>query len=425
MAARLFILALVSSPIVVDAFSGGSVTVVPAVAVTSQAITSITVGGTTAGTALASGDTITFTFSESVFKGTYPAAPTVALTCAGGTAVTTSGVASASPGKVVVLTLSAGCANGVMAAAFSTAGDFLTFGTAGQVVTVDIATTAEASAATGVTGWTVLASGVGTDPIARFGDIEREFVLPPGVLTPLVYAPDMNIYGSTFEGGGPWEQWFDRIVLTPGSLYVQDRFLEIKMNHNMLALNATQVPRNQLLTIEVNMGYGNVSDPVSKTKMAADTHIPKSFLHYEAEVRRLKRSFTKMATIGKFPRECVDLAGRSMHIHVCSSPATEYYGTFHHLSVAYAHLDIMFPEVRDYDLLTGLLPELWGTQPMSKETEALITKKEEKSNETPKAIQEDVAKLSSKAAWAGGIGMESLETLCMEQNESGATVLAV
>jgi len=271
-------------------------------------------------------------------------------------------------------------------------------------------------AATGFGTIWVIGAG-GSDPIARFGDVRREFELPPGVMTTLVEAPDLLIRGSVFEGGGPWEQWFNTIVLT---LPWQDRFLEIKVRENLHEFNASKVPRSAFQTVDIAMGYRpyGTGRAINKLKGFGDI-IPSEFLSYDIAFRKIKRHYTHRAagTIGTFQRECMDVAGPYMHFYICSSPATEYYGHQRDLSLKYAHLNMFFMEVKNYTALTGLLPELWGVHPMSESTKASVKE------EAPQAPKLAAASSDVESAWAGGLGMENITKNCFDQNETNVKLV--
>merc|ERR1719265_3069103 len=88
----------------------------------------------------------------------------------------------------------------------------------------------------------------GSDPVAHFGDRKVAFELPPHELVTLLSAPGSVIRGSVFEGQGPWEQWFNRIVI---STPADDRFLEIKMKTNLHERNYSGLPRDSFKTLDV------------------------------------------------------------------------------------------------------------------------------------------------------------------------------
>jgi len=288
-------------------------------------------------------------------------------------------------------------------------------GAAGQVVAFTMESTQDTTQVTGITGWTTVAAGSGNDPIVRFGDLERAFELPPYVITPLMTGKDIVLHGSVFEGGGSYEQWFDRLVLSHPQ--AQDRFLEIKMKKNLHEVNVTKVPRRELKSLELTMGYGDYSNPTALSKITAGEQIPYWFLGQEVAIREVKRRMTTVATIGEFPRECVDIAGKAVHMIICSAPAVEYFGNQRDLSLKYAHLDMVFPEVSDFKALYGLLPELWGVQPMSETTKSYL-------KEMPETPQLDLGNSSvDKMVSAGGLGMEELYKDCSEEKQDGRGIV--
>jgi len=277
-------------------------------------------------------------------------------------------------------------------------------------VTIDIKDYPSGEAANHVliyqaTGYGTVINGVaaGSDPVARFGDRELEFQLPPRVLTPLLQTPDIKVFGSVFEGGNADEQWFDRIVLTTPQ---EDRFLQVKMKQNLQDVNRSKVAAKVFHTMDVTLGHGSVEAPSALTVVPTiDSKVPVHFLGHETVFRRVRRQATVSFTnIGSLNRECVDLAGSWMHFYVCSAPAAEYWGHQRDLSLKYAHLDLLFVEVIDFSKLTGLLPELWGVQEMTETTRSYVK------NETAIAKSPN----ASKAAQAGGMGVEDLEK-CIEQ----------
>lgn len=223
---------------------------------------------------------------------------------------------------------------------------------------------------------TILASaGAGADPIARFGDTVREFELPLHTLMPLLTTPEMTIHGSVFPGN-PEEQWFDRMVF---SVPDDARFLEVKVKKDLENVNSSKVPPGSFSTLDIHLGYGDLNMPSHIGRVPGfDAKIPFHFLGHHIAVRRMRRRHNiGRPTAGGLHRECVDFAGVSLHFYVCSAAADEYYGDLHHLSLRYMHLDINLIEVLDGKRVTGLLPELWGFQPMTANTESYI--KEDKS----------------------------------------------
>eukprot|EP00931_Biecheleriopsis_adriatica_P106806 TRINITY_DN81186_c0_g1_i1.p1 TRINITY_DN81186_c0_g1~~TRINITY_DN81186_c0_g1_i1.p1 ORF type:complete len:547 (-),score=76.81 TRINITY_DN81186_c0_g1_i1:42-1682(-) len=221
-------------------------------------------------------------------------------------------------------------------------------------------------------GTIVLTGGSGNDPVARFGNVSHEFELPVGVLMPLVTTPDLEIHGSVFQGGGPWEQWFDRFVLMSPD---HSRYLDMRMKPNIHEQNHSQ-KSGLFRTLEVTLGYGRVESPTATTEVSSSsTRIPFSFLDNTIVFRDAPRGRdSRFSRIGNFPRECVEVAGGWLHFSICSTPAAEYFssGYVRHLALKYAHLDLLLLDVSEHSQLTGFLPELWGIQPMSESSRAYL-----------------------------------------------------
>jgi len=259
----------------------------------------------------------------------------------------------------------------------------------------------------------------GSDPVAKFGNIQRQFDLPLHTLVPLLNTPDLILHASVFPGN-PTEQWFGRFVLTS----VDDtRWMEIKIKEDLLNLNFSKVPRDQFATLDISMGYGNYANPTVTTQVGFGAHVPYGFLGHDFVFRRMRRSHSiRNTNIGDLPRECIDMAGAWAHLYLCSAPAEEFSGPEREYALHYAHLDLAVIEVRNFDELTGTLPELWGTQPMSETTRSYLKPGQDAG--LPKIMKEASAVQiqSASTAWAGGPGMEELKKGCLDENETVLTV---
>mmetsp|Transcript_89358 Transcript_89358/g.158541 ORF Transcript_89358/g.158541 Transcript_89358/m.158541 type:complete len:146 (+) Transcript_89358:1-438(+) len=141
-----------------------------------------------------------------------------------------------------------------------------------------------------------------------------------------------------------------------------------------------------------------------------NTRIPQSFLGQDIRFRTMARNhWATFTSIAGLARECLDMAGSTLHLYICSSPATEFFGEKRELSRSFAHLDMVLVEIRYPRLITGLLPELWGLQPMSNKTREYLKLESEG---LPQAGDEKTA------AFAGAIGMESILEDCKENTAS-------
>jgi len=286
--------------------------------------------------------------------------------------------------------------------------------------------------------------GVGADPVTWFGDKVRVFSLPPAKLLPIMQGTDMTLYGETFMYGGPWQQWFGRMVLASPD---GGRWVQIAMRKDILEFNRTihtRTRKGHFETLEVTLGHGSFDNPSMTTVVPSpDIHIPLNFLGFDVVFWKMDRNARAAHTmVGAAHRECMEVAGANVHFYVCSSPAHEFYGWQRDLAVKYAHLDLAIIEVLNGEALTGTLPELWGMQPMSKETESFIVKEDEHQT-TSKQIAQDATSsgatpskdvlvglslpklpegsLPSGKGWAGGFGFKDLENSCKQDNK---TILA-
>lgn len=247
----------------------------------------------------------------------------------------------------------------------------------------------------------------GNDPVARFGDRVLEFSLPPQQLHTLLHTPDMAVEGSTFEGGGSYEQWFGRMVLSSST----GAWLDISIKPNLDTLNRSKVDR--LLgfeTLDVIVGQGEFDKPrVVSIVPGLDAKIPFEVFGWQVGFRTIKRrSSIRFSSIGFFHRECVDIGGAYLHLYICSSPATEYYGHQRDLSLKYAHLDLAVVEVRELQHCGGLLPELWGLRPPSPATAALVAAKDLlKLNSSNASFNQNT--MSATIGWAGGLDVDRIQ----------------
>jgi hypothetical protein len=189
-------------------------------------------------------------------------------------------------------------------------------------------------------------------------------------------------------------------------------------------------PKGHFETLDVSMGVGPVHDPPILTPIHdVATKIPLNFLGFNVEFWKMNRNAQAAHTkIGAARRECMEVAGASLHFFVCSSPAHEFFGWQYNLSIENAHLDLVIVQIQNSQELRGILPELWGMQPLSDETSKFIV--HDSSNDTTlsknssaKAIGVEVPKLPEGSlpkgqAWAGGFGHDDLLQSCKVGNES-------
>jgi len=243
------------------------------------------------------------------------------------------------------------------------------------------------------------AAASGSDPVTTFGGKKYKFTLPLNVYVPLISTSEFVLHGSTFEGGGSWEQWFDRMLVT--SLDGQ-RWVSVAVKKNLLSFNKSSAPKRAFQSLEVTLGHGSVDKPsVVSVVEGPDVIVPYDWLNVRIRFKplsfysRFNFDSVRSLTIGKARRECVEIEGQDLALFVCTSPANEYYGNFRYLSIVYAHLDVAVQDISNYTCLDGLLPQLWGLKPLSETNRKY-------SDDESEVAQETHAETNSTMAWAGG-----------------------
>lgn len=260
------------------------------------------------------------------------------------------------------------------------------------------------------------AGGAGADPVTWYGDQVHVFSLPVQTLLPLMSATDMVLHGQTFAYGGPWQQWFNRMVLSSPD---GERWVEIRMKTDILEFNRSRAVKGAFESMEVTLGHGSFDNPTFTSVVPSpDFQIPLNFLGFDIHFWKMNRNArVANSMIGTAHRECMEVAGANVHFYICSAPAHEFYGWQRDLAVQYAHLDLAIIEVLDGEKLTGTLPELWGMQPMSKETEGYVIKEEAEKPATSSLLPKlPEGSLPTGKGWAGGIDFGELANSCKQGN---------
>jgi len=292
---------------------------------------------------------------------------------------------------------------------------------ASTVVTFGMQTTKDVTPLTPVSGWTTLATAAGSDPVAISGGVARKFSLPPGKLVPLLVAPDMSLHGATFDGMGPWEQWFGRMVIFSEH---SDRWLKISIKKDILDVNRSQAAKNAFETLDVVAGYGDSDNPepgASFPITSRDHNVPFGFIGAKVAFRVVHRHHkVPDVSIGRARRECAEIEGNSLHFFICSAPASEYFGWQRDLAIKFAHLDVAVHKISS-SKADGLLPQLWGVRPLSEENARYLEDDDTSSKDVDQA-NASVKPLPESAGWAGGPTPEDLQVLVAAPADAAITV---
>jgi len=286
--------------------------------------------------------------------------------------------------------------------------------TAETVVTFTMSTDADAAVRSGISGWTTLTALAGSDPVAVSGGVARKFSLPPGRLVPLLTSPDMSLHGATFEGMGPWEQWFDRMVIFSAQ---RDRWLQIGIKKDIWTFNRSQNAHDAFETLEVVAGHGDIDDPQpgASADVPSNFDLPLGFLGVNITFRLASRHHkVPTAMIGRARRECGDIMGETLHFLICSAPANEYFGWQRHLAIQFAHLDIVLLEVLNPGDVDGLLPQLWGVKPLSDENAAYL---DEVAPQGASSANESTSQSPEVTGLIGSATPPALNTICTEPED--------
>jgi len=267
---------------------------------------------------------------------------------------------------------------------------------------------------TGLLGWTTVAALAGNDPVAMSGDVARKFSLPPGDLVPLLVAPDMSLHGSTFEGMGPWEQWFGSMVIFSAQ---RDRWLQISIRKDILSFNATSNGRSAFQTLDVVIGHGDIGSALPGVSSFLvpnrDFNVPLGFLGLRVVFRAISSGSVLSRTIGRAQRECADVMGESLHFFICSAPAMEYFGGQRQLAIQFAHLDVAVLEITNAIDIDGLLPQLWGVKPLSDDNAKYLD--DAPTSAMPANVSAN--ELPETAGWVGSGTPEDLQMMVMERKD--------
>merc|ERR1712050_9715 len=124
---------------------------------------------------------------------------------------------------------------------------------------------------------------------------------------------DIKVYGSVFAPN-QYEQWFERFVLAR----VEDEVevLSINIRKDIARLNRTGAPRNAWETMDVHLGGHAPLLTLPEGQVSVD----RRYLVMAYKVPGIH------ARIGRARRECVEFAGPTLHLIICSAPAHEHYG---------------------------------------------------------------------------------------------------
>eukprot|EP00930_Biecheleria_cincta_P014489 TRINITY_DN12441_c0_g1_i1.p1 TRINITY_DN12441_c0_g1~~TRINITY_DN12441_c0_g1_i1.p1 ORF type:complete len:1364 (-),score=174.62 TRINITY_DN12441_c0_g1_i1:105-4196(-) len=203
-------------------------------------------------------------------------------------------------------------------------------------------------------------SSVSGDPITWFGQRRVEFELPFGKLTTLMRMPDLEVFAAPFQGLQE-EQWMGRVVVK--STATGETLLQVDAKQDLRHFDRSTLQHRGRHEFETMTPLFPLST------------------YYPFENQFLIPETWTWGTYGKpgcafkqFEpcREAVTIVGKFAKMMIVSSSAKEWYGSVEE-AYQHVHLDFdVFEMTNETQLIEGILPQMWGLQPMTAETLKLV-----------------------------------------------------
>lgn len=228
-------------------------------------------------------------------------------------------------------------------------------------------------AAQTITWFNILAFGTGSglvagDPVTYYNGKKQEFELPNDVLTPLITMPDLNVLVEPLPRQGKKEQWIGRVLVTTNDEEAAP-IAEVRIKRHLAWFNRTTAHENGFETLDVTLEWF-IPYPKLRVLPPHDAYFshPTGASVLVGRVRHADKEFDMRA-----PRaEVVFVIGKYAKVVIFAASAHEYYGWNDYHGRKYAHLDVEIVNMREQQLFTGVLPELWGIQPLSEDVRLMM-----------------------------------------------------
>lgn len=218
--------------------------------------------------------------------------------------------------------------------------------------------TTTTSTTTTTTGGPAVVEG---DPVVHKDGVKLEFNLPLGVFTPMLLMPDLHILAEPLPGGEDGEQWIGQVVVKTAD---DQQVIRVRIKEDIADFNRSANLPNAFRTVDVYVGRSIKplrAMPAQDIYWPPDDGVRMAFGRFPSEWWSPLRHYEVVAVTGAFAK-----------VVIVSRSAAEKYGMTRE-AVDYAHLDVMFEELRDVrGAYGGLLAELWGSTPLSDATKAMV-----------------------------------------------------
>eukprot|EP00929_Paragymnodinium_shiwhaense_P115127 TRINITY_DN83782_c0_g1_i1.p1 TRINITY_DN83782_c0_g1~~TRINITY_DN83782_c0_g1_i1.p1 ORF type:complete len:437 (+),score=86.27 TRINITY_DN83782_c0_g1_i1:115-1425(+) len=246
------------------------------------------------------------------------------------------------------------------------------------------------------------------DPVTSWNGVREEFTMPAGRFTKLLKTSDLTLLAEPFDGHADGEQWIGRVVVKS---VAEETVLEVGINRDLASFDRRALPEDAFETLNVTVPWHSSERLIVKPPSDA------FFQHW----RNIQISFSRIREHGshKFGGELPDAPRRegalittgSMKLLILSTSAKEWHED-HYLAMKYSHLDLFVLEMREPETCTGVLPELWGVQPLTNETRAMM--------KTPRPLSSPLVVPSVGSAGGGASVSASMRRLPAIEAESKA-----
>jgi len=208
----------------------------------------------------------------------------------------------------------------------------------------------------------------GSDPVTWYNGVKTKFFLPNGIRMPMLKSTDVVLWAKTLggqpqdqapmTGSGVWPksddlQWFEEIYLT------------LPDGTPVLSVSVKRTPSNRsnprdFQDINVVLGRSSSRLTVMEKLVFTAGDVQIGIFHRPHPTRQ--QGF-----------ELVYVETPSLAFSIMPVLASAEFGNDMLLSHKYRHLDLVITEMSSENVYQGIFPELWGTQPVSLEVEAMKT----------------------------------------------------
>jgi len=195
---------------------------------------------------------------------------------------------------------------------------------------------------------------VGDDPITFYNSVFRRFLLPEGVLVPLLRTAEFELHGAAGRIQGQ-DQWIHRLVVTDLDGHP---VLSIALRANLSDFNGSLTEGSLMESLNITLDW---LGGIPLTKMPSSDS-------YALKWGSLSFAFGAVPhfKVGRARAEMVVIEGNSAWLTIVATG-----GEGPEVEQA-AHLDFVLQLRGDRGACTGVLPELWGLRPLSNKTVAML-----------------------------------------------------